>query len=80
MKDALFVGASDYAPAEDRGFSHGGIWVLDPQTWKTLEYIALGRVGAIHEVRILDKPDFCHPNGTLNLTSELEGTELSELL
>jgi hypothetical protein len=76
MEDALFVGASDYAPAEDRRFSHGGIWVVDPQTWETREYIALGRVGAIHEVRILDKPDFCHPNGTLSLTSELEGDVL----
>ena len=80
MKDALFVGASDCAPAEDRSFSHGGIWVLHPRTWETRDYIALGRVGAIHEIRILDAPDFCHPNGTLRLTSELEGAELSELL
>ena len=73
MKDALFVGASEFAPAEDRRFSHSGIWVLDPETWEQRDYIALGRVGAIHEIRILDKLDFCHPNGTLSLTPELEG-------
>jgi hypothetical protein len=78
MKDALFVGVSQHAPAEDRRFCHGGIWILDPETWQSRDYIGLGRIGAVHDVRILDEPDFCHPNGTLSLTSELVG-EVPEL-
>jgi hypothetical protein len=75
-KDALFVGASEHAPyAKDRRSCHGGIWVLDPETWQARNYVDLGRVGAIHDVRILDEPDFCHPNGIVGLTPELEGKD-----
>lgn len=70
----LFVGSSQPASRGDRFSGPTGIWVVDLNDMKTLDYFWLGRFGAVHEIRVLDGPDFCHRKQRgLELTDYLRG-------
>lgn len=53
-------------PARSGGEDHGNacsLAIIDSETWKTLETIYLPDAERIHDIRILDRPDFCHHGG-----------------
>jgi len=56
----VILGESGRTKRDLRRTSVSGLWVLDRQTWKALDYLCLGPYGAVNEVRILDEPDLAH--------------------
>lgn len=59
-RDVILVGDSEMTSRADRASSLSGLWVVDRETLQTRDFIHLGPYGAVHEVRILDEPDFAH--------------------
>jgi hypothetical protein len=58
--DSYFVGESEFTARENRSSCWSGIWVIDRSTLKNRDYLSLGPYGAVHEVRLVDVPDFAH--------------------
>ena len=58
--DFVVVGESSYASRHARNSSNSGIWIIDRSNWKAQDFIALGPVGPVHEVRLVDTPDLAH--------------------
>lgn len=58
--DHLFIGESEITVRENRVSCPGGIWIVDRHTLKTQDYVPLGPYGAVHEVRLIDVPDYAH--------------------
>ncbi len=58
--DLIVVGDSEIAMRDDRVRSQSGLWLIDRKSMRTIDYIPLGSVGSLHEVRILDVPDEAH--------------------
>jgi hypothetical protein len=58
--DYVFVGHSALGTREARVSRDSRIWVIERNTWKTLDCLLLPDAGNIHEIRILDQPDSCH--------------------
>jgi hypothetical protein len=56
----VILGESGRNKRDLRKTSVGGLWILDRETWKALDYLCLGPFGAVNEVRILDEPDLAH--------------------
>ena len=56
----IVVGESAKTGRDLRRWSYSGLWIIDRQSWRTLDYISLGPYGAVHEVRLLDVPDEAH--------------------
>lgn len=56
----VLVGESQRTGRDLRRGSMSGLWILDRETWKALDYICLGPYGAVNEVRIADEPDEAH--------------------
>lgn len=56
----VLVGESQKTGRELRRSSLSGLWILDKQTWQSIDYIALGPFGAVNEVRVLDVADDAH--------------------
>lgn len=56
----VFVGQSRYGSRAARRTADGGVWMLDAATWRELDYFPLPGVGAVYDVRIVDRPDVCH--------------------
>lgn len=56
----VFVGQSKITGRGGRASSHGGIWVLEKQSWQIIDFIPLPFSGNIHEIRVLDSADDCH--------------------
>lgn len=63
-REYVVVGESSQASRSARNSSLSGLWIIDRSTWQALDYIALGPVGPVHEVRLLDVPDLAH-HGTV---------------
>lgn len=59
-EDHVLVGESQRTRRDLRTSSLSGLWILDRQSWKAVDYICLGPYGAVHEVRLLDVPDEAH--------------------
>lgn len=73
-KDYIFIGKTPFI--HDRitrvgNSKDGGVWILDRQTYKELEYISIPDSGGITEIRLLDEVDFCH-NGIVLSSRRLE--------
>ncbi len=56
----LFVGKSAQSAPSARLTSDGGVWVLDRDSWRVLDFIPLPGSGVVNEVRLVDVPDECH--------------------
>jgi hypothetical protein len=56
----IFVGMSTFAKRQDRTRTDGGVWVLDRDTWKEIDFLPLPASGNVREIRIVDHPDECH--------------------
>jgi hypothetical protein len=56
----VLTGLTLSCPRDGRLLSETGLWVIDSDTWQTRDYFDLGRFGAVHEIRIIDRPDLCH--------------------
>ncbi len=56
----VLVGESAKTGRDLRRSSLSGLWLIDRQTWRTVDYFALGPYGAVHEVRVVDEPDHAH--------------------
>jgi hypothetical protein len=64
--DRIFVGGFEYSTRELRTKSETGIWEIDASTMKSIDYHWMGAYGCIHEIRVLDELDLCHPVGLLS--------------
>jgi hypothetical protein len=58
----VIVGECEILSRAKRRTAIAGIWVIDKQNWKTIDYISLGPYGTVHDVRLLDVPDEAHHN------------------
>lgn len=56
----LLIGESKKTGRTSRIASLSGLWILERETWKTIDYFCLGPYGCVHEVRLLDVPDEAH--------------------
>lgn len=56
----VLVGESAKTGRDLRRSSLSGVWLIDRRTWRAVDYFALGPYGAVHEVRVVDEPDFAH--------------------
>lgn len=59
----IFVGGFENSAREMRTKSETGIWEIDASTMRSTDYHWIGAYGSIHEIRILDQHDLCHPVG-----------------
>lgn len=58
--EVIVVGESAYTQRVHRNYSESGLWLVDRQTMRSLDYIYLGPFGGVHEVRLIDVPDHAH--------------------
>jgi hypothetical protein len=66
----VFVGKSDQSTPGGRSVSDGGVWVLDRDSWRTIDFIPLPGSGVVREIRLLDLADECHHETPLNWLPE----------
>lgn len=59
-QDMIIVGDGDRAERHERTASQTGVWLIDRKSLGTIDFIALGPYGPVHEVRVLDIPDEAH--------------------
>lgn len=59
-RDFIVVGESQMTNRDQRRSSMSGLWVLDRQSFATLDHICLGPYGAVNEVRLLNVADLAH--------------------
>ena len=59
--DFIVVGHSDIADRDQREVTRSGVWVIDRRTMKLETFVFLGHFGSVHEVRVVDERDACHP-------------------
>ncbi|MDI2145467.1 MULTISPECIES: hypothetical protein [unclassified Pseudomonas] len=69
--DVVLVGESQMTGRESRRSSMSGLWVLERDTYKPLDYLCLGPYGAVNEVRLLNARDFAHHGHVFAGTPEL---------
>jgi hypothetical protein len=69
----IFVGSSINGSRASRRQGETGIWTVDAARFSTLDYHALGHFGGVHDIRLLDEPDLCHPHGPISLSRHLIG-------
>lgn len=65
-EEYVLIGESQRANRKDRYYSSSGLWILDRRTWKSVDYLCLGPYGQVHEVRLLDVPDYAHHGHIFN--------------
>ncbi len=58
--EMIVVGESAYTERVHRNFSISGLWLVDRQTMRSLDYIYLGPFGGVHDVRLIDVADHAH--------------------
>jgi hypothetical protein len=58
--DHILVGESERGGRAARSRSAGCVWLLDRRDFRALACLPLGRLGPVHEVRLLDVPDLAH--------------------
>ena len=72
--EIVLVGESQKTGRDLRSGSMSGLWIIDRNTWKAIDYLCLGPYGAVHEVRLLNVPDEAHHQhpfaGTENLLNQ----------
>jgi hypothetical protein len=56
----LWIGGSAFASRSGRKAADGAIFLLDADAWQLRDTIDLPACGAVHEIRLLHKPDVCH--------------------
>ena len=61
-RDRLIIGLSALSASGGRNSSDSGICVVDRATLKTLDVLIFAGIGGVHEIRLLDEADECHPN------------------
>jgi len=61
-RDRLIIGISALNARGGRNSSDSGICVVDRATLETLDVCIFHGIGAVHEIRLLDEADECHPN------------------
>lgn len=64
--DYLVIGESLRTGRDLRRSSLCGLWIVDRESWTTMDYICLGPYGAVNEVRIVDEPDEAHHGRIFN--------------
>lgn len=71
--DFVVVGESSYADRSGRQASQSGLWVIDRSSWRAIDYVALGPIGPVHDVRLIDVPDHAHHGAVFGAASLLPG-------
>lgn len=69
--DFMVVGESQMTGRDLRRSSMSGLWILERDSYKPLDYICLGPYGAVHEVRLLNVSDLAHHGHVFPYVSEL---------
>ncbi|MBA4272605.1 MAG: hypothetical protein C0438_05815 [Pseudomonas sp.] len=64
--DFMVVGESQMTGRDLRRSSMSGLWILERDTFKALDYICLGPYGAVNEVRLLSVADLAHHGQVFN--------------
>lgn len=79
----VFIGRTKLSNRLDRTKSDGGIWVVDLQSWITVDYIHLPNTGSVNELRLTDVPDYCHHcqpfKGTIQTEPYIPDAEISPI-
>jgi len=57
---------TQFGTRHTRLYSQGGIYIIDRDTMKTVDYLHKNFSGCINEIRLIDVYDECHPKGPLN--------------
>lgn len=69
--DIVVVGESQMTGRDLRHSSISGLWILERDTYKPLDYVFLGPYGAVQEVRLLNVSDLAHHGHIFPFVSEL---------
>lgn len=56
----VYVGQVRVGTRSERAVCDSGVWVLDRETWKLLDFVPLPKSGDVYELRLIDVPDLCH--------------------
>lgn len=62
----VLVGESQKLGRDLRRSSMSGLWVIERETWRAVDYINLGPYGAVNEVRLVDVVDHAHHGHPFN--------------
>jgi hypothetical protein len=68
-QENIFVGYSSISERHDRFWKSGGIFILDRDSFKTIDKVPILGSGDIYEIRVLDKRDECHNSDILSSDS-----------
>jgi len=63
--DYIFIGRSEYGNRIQRRHNHGGIWVVDRASLKTIDLITLPFSGCVNDIRLVGVQDDCHQGKNL---------------
>ncbi|RON57272.1 hypothetical protein [Pseudomonas frederiksbergensis] len=69
--DFMVVGESQMTGRNLRRSSMSGLWILERDSYKPLDYFCLGPYGAVNEVRLLNVSDLAHHGHIFPFVSEL---------
>lgn len=75
-EEVILIGESQKTGRDLRRSSLSGLWVIDRNSWRALDYLCLGPYGAVNEVRLLDVPDQAHHGALFAGISELRGNDM----
>ncbi len=64
--DFLVLGESQMTGRDLRKSSTSAVWIVEPTTFKTLDYVYLGPYGAVNDVRLVNIPDHAHHGQTFS--------------
>lgn len=70
--DYLILGDSNRTKRDNRKYVQSDLWIVDRKTLSTVDYMSLGRYGAVHEIRLVDVADEAHHNHPFSEVSILE--------
>ncbi|MBA3312126.1 MAG: hypothetical protein M3552_06750 [Planctomycetota bacterium] len=56
----VYVGQVRVGTRSERAICDSGVWILDRETWKLVDFVSLPKAGDVYELRLVDVPDLCH--------------------
>lgn len=59
-EDLILVGESPQVGPNLRSSAVSGLWVIERDSWRAVDYLVLGPFGVVNEVRLLDRVDEAH--------------------
>jgi hypothetical protein len=76
----IYIGCSQFAPRGERQLMPSRIFVVEVDTYATVDEVSLGTFGGVNEIRVLDAPDHCHPVGPRAINSIVRGSPATDYL